>query len=252
MADIKTTRERQELHLSIDEFSYGEKIVLKNIDLKLKRGEFICLCGPNGAGKSTILHLLEKSVSAEKIASFLPQKEFCAWDTTVKNLILSGCFIFSKGRYTKTDFDEVYKAAETLKITPLLEKSVYEISDGEFQKARIARTLTQGFPFLILDEPCANLDFTVQSELLELFKELSFGDEKKGIIISIHDLNAASRFSSHLELLSPYSDNIDQNTTNFLVGGTPEEVITPENLERAFGKPLKVFTHPALSCPQIY
>ncbi len=303
-----------EISLKIEKFSYGEKPVLKNIDLTLRSGDFICLCGPNGSGKSTLLNLLEKSANctgeghaknaagalkmpfsqksanpqtsasrkmSEKLASFLPQKEFCAWDTSVKNLILSGRFIFSKGHYTKKDYQIVQKAAELLKITELLEKSVYEISDGEFQKARIARTLTQERPFLIFDEPCANLDFTVQQELLELFVQLSggadsadkfacgnrtgfsetdtgastgsaateFTSQKKGIIISIHDLNAAARFCRNLKLLAPLSEN---NTEGGLIGGTPEEVLTGENLTKAFGKPLKTFIHPVFGCPQIY
>ena len=306
-AGIKTF----EISLKIEKFSYGEKPVLKNIDLTLRPGDFICLCGPNGSGKSTLLNLLEKSANctgevhakkaagalkmpfpqksanltagsaggkfgklalkmpeaqktanpqtsasremSEKLASFLPQKEFCAWDTSVKKLILSGRFIFSKGHYTKKDYQIVQKAAELLKITELLEKSVYEISDGEFQKARIARTLTQERPFLIFDEPCANLDFTVQQELLELFVQLSGGNgtdsPKKGIIISIHDLNAAARFCRNLKLLAPLSEN---NTEGGLIGGTPEEVLTGENLTKAFGKPLKIFIHPVFGCPQIY
>ena len=334
-AGIKTF----EISLKIEKFSYGEKPVLKNIDLTLRPGDFICLCGPNGSGKSTLLNLLEKSANctgevhakkaagalkmpfpqksanltagsaggkfgklalkmpeaqktanpqtsasremSEKLASFLPQKEFCAWDTSVKKLILSGRFIFSKGHYTKKDYQIVQKAAELLKITELLEKSVYEISDGEFQKARIARTLTQERPFLIFDEPCANLDFTVQQELLELFVQLSggadsadkfaggnrtgfsetdtgastgsaaaeFTSQKKGIIISIHDLNAAARFCRNLKLLAPLSEN---NTEGGLIGGTPEEVLTGENLTKAFGKPLKTFIHPVFGCPQIY
>ena len=245
----------EEISLKIEKFSYGEKPVLKNIDLTLRPGDFICLCGPNGSGKSTLLNLLEKSANpqtsasremSEKLASFLPQKEFCAWDTTVLNLIISGRFQKSKGNYTKIDFDAARKAAETLNITKLLDKSVFEISDGEFQKARIARTLCQEKDFLILDEPCANLDFTVEKELLELFGKLS-KNEGKGIIISIHNVNAASCFCGHLEFLAP----LENRPEGGLFGGSPKDVFTEETISKTFGEGLQIFTHPIYGVPQI-
>ena len=279
--------DKSQISLNIPEFSYSPnspdaKCVLKNISLQVKRGEFICLCGPNGCGKSTLLTLLEKSANSdekklslrellnlknnllkseerkalnaghkksEKTASFLPQKEFSAWDTSVLNLILSGRFIYSKGRYTKKDIEIAKNSARTLEIEDLLEKSVYEISDGEFQKARIARTLSQELPFLIFDEPCANLDFTVQKELLELFEKLASGPEKKGIIISIHDINAAACFCKNLNLLCPLSE---RNREGGLIEGNAGQVLSQENLEKAFGKALKTFLHPVFNCPQIY
>ena len=289
MADIKKRKDDKldQISLNIQEFSYAPKapdakVVLKNISLQVRRGDFICLCGPNGCGKSTLLTLLEKSANKEesfslktafnfgktfnvkskekpavntgdkkliKKASFLPQKEFSAWDTSLLNLILSGRFIYSKGHYTKKDIEIAKMSARTLGIEGLLEKSVYEISDGEFQKARIARTLCQELPFLIFDEPCANLDFTVQKELLELFEKLASGPEKKGIIISIHDINAAACFCKNLKLLCPLSE---RNTEGGLIEGNAHQVLSQQNLEKAFGKKLETFLHPVFNCPQIY
>ncbi len=228
-------------------FFYGEKQVLKNVNINLNRGEFVCLCGPNGSGKSTLLRTIESRVNSnQKIAAFLQQSEFCAWDTSVLNLILSGRFAFCKGRYTDEDFKIVEEAAETLKIGELLERSVYSLSGGEFQKVRIARTLAQNTEYLILDEPCANLDFSVVNELLSFFKSFA-ANNNKNILISIHDLNAAARFADFMEILTP----LKKNPCGGLQRGRPEDVFKTEILEPCFGDDVKIFTHPIYKCPQI-
>lgn len=230
-------------------YSYGSKIVLKNINLEVKKGEFVCLCGPNGSGKSTLLQQIEKLTNNKKIknTAFLQQNEFCAWDTTVFNLILSGRFIWSKGHFTENDYKVVKESASILNISDLLERSVYSLSGGEFQKARIARTLTQETDFLLLDEPCANLDFTVEKELLTLFQELAHKSEK-GILISIHDINAAARFADRIELLPPVKNNPEGG----LISGNAENIFTDENIRKTYGEGLKIFRHPENNYPQIY
>ena len=129
----------------------------------------------------------------------------------------------------------------------MLNRSVYSLSGGEFQKVRIARTLSQETDFLLLDEPCANLDFTVQKELLTLFQSLAH-EKNKGILISIHDINAASRFADRIELLPPLKNNPEGG----LISGKANEIFTQENIEKTYGKGLNIFRHPVYDCPQIY
>lgn len=230
-------------------FSYAEKQILKNINLTLQKGEFVCLCGMNGSGKTTLLRQIEKVANQNakiKNAAFLKQSEFCAWNSTVFNFILTGRFMWTNGHYSKNDFKIVRDAAEILGIANLLERSVYSLSGGEMQKTRIARILSQQTDFLLLDEPCANLDFTVESELLSFLKNFS-KRENKGILISIHDLNAASRFADRIELLLP----LEKNANGELISGNAEEIFLPNIMEKAFGTGIKIFSHPIYNCPQI-
>ena len=259
--------------------SYGTKQVLKNASLEVRPGDFICVCGANGSGKSTFLKLLsglergksKKSPSflqidsAEKMPSlteddgsrtvflqdlprreiaqriaFLPQSEFPAWDTTVFDMILTGRFAPSGTSYTAEDYACVEKSARFLEITHLLERSVFTLSGGEFQKCRIARAVAQQGEFLILDEPCAGLDINAESALLKKMRILSDGG-KTGVVVSIHNINAAARFAKKIALLSDGG----------IVCGSAEEIITPKNIARAFGEGLSVFTHPLWNCPQI-
>lgn len=237
-------------------FSYGEKQILKNINLVLHKGEFVCLCGANGSGKTTLLSQIEKIANKYakiKNAAFLKQTEFCAWNSTVFNFILTGRFMWTSGHYSKNDFAIVEESAKTLGIENLLERSVYSLSGGEMQKTRIARILSQQTDFILLDEPCANLDFTVETELLEFLKDLSH-TKNKGILISIHDLNSASRFADRIELLFPAEAETLSSKTNEesnLISGNSEEIFNPEIMKKAFGRGIKIFTHPIYKCPQI-
>lgn len=230
-------------------FSYGEKQILKNINITLHKGEFVCLCGANGSGKTTLLRQIEKSANKNakiKNTAFLKQSEFCAWNSTVFNFILTGRFMWTNGHYSKNDFAVVKESAQILGIANLLERSVFSLSGGEMQKTRIARILAQQTDFLLLDEPCANLDFTVENELLSFLKKFS-KDENKGVLISIHDLNSASRFADRIELLLP----LEKNANGGLISGNAEEIFRQEIMEKAFGSGIKIFSHPIYKCPQI-
>lgn len=254
-------------------YSSGKEIssVLEKVSIQIKPSQFSCIAGPNGGGKSTLLKLLSglegskkdslKILSAEifpsldgtkiselsrkqvaqKIA-YMSQSEYSAWDVKVRNMILTGRFAWSGTQYTEDDMEIVEKTAELLEIGKLLEKSVYNLSGGEFQKVRIARSLAQKPEYILLDEPCAGLDISSEPELLEMLKELSHST-KTGILISIHNLNLAARFADELILLPPQKSPLK---------GTAEELITSENLEKVYGKQMNVFTHPALKIPQIY
>lgn len=253
--------------------SYGSKKVLNNISISINQGDFVCLCGPNGSGKSTLLKILcgvekgsssklkitgdtgfpiikdEKFISLLKdknqqyIAqniSYLEQSEFFAWNTTVFNMILTGRFAFSKIAYSKNDYEIVYETASYLGIDNLLERDIQSLSGGEFQKCRIARSIVQSPKFLLLDEPTANLDILFETELLQKLKDIA-KNKNIGILISIHNINAASRFAQKIALL----------TKSGLIFGTPSQIITQENIDLTYGEGLNIYMHPIWNCKQI-
>lgn len=259
--------------------SYGKKPVLKNASLEVRSGDFICVCGANGSGKSTFLSVLsglERGTSAfspshsqlqidsaeklpflsdgnklvflhtmkrQEIArniAFLPQSESFAWDTTVSDMILTGRFAASSAVYTQEDFQRVDEAARFMEITQLLSRTVRSLSGGEFQKCRIARAVAQLGAFLILDEPCAGLDINAEAALLEKLRVLS--EEKNiGVVISIHNINAAAHFAKKIALLADGG----------IICGTVHQIFTAQNIARAYGSGLQIFTHPLWNCPQI-
>ena len=152
--------------------SSGAKKILNRVSLELKKGDLGCLCGQNGCGKSTLLSVmagvqasglkvtaedngflpridsvdiktLPPKSRAQKIA-YMAQNETSMWDFTVFDIVLSGRFSYTKsGNYSQVDKDAAQNAINQLGISHLAQKSVFEISYGEFQKARIARTLCQ-------------------------------------------------------------------------------------------------------------
>lgn len=250
--------------------------VLSDVSLEVRRGEFVCLSGPNGSGKTTLLRLLagisggrgdavaisaaetppsldgtavctlSRRESAAAIA-YMEQSERCAWDMSVRELILSGRFARSGTRYAADDVRIAEDAAERLGIGALLERGVHSLSGGEFQKARIARTLAQsdGGNFLLLDEPCAALDISYEPELLRLFAETA-RSRNLGVLITIHDVNLAARFADRLALLPP-----PERGVRGLISGTARSVLTEENMRLVYGVPMIVFEHPVHQCPQI-
>ena len=134
-------------------FSYGKHKILHGINFSLKTNDFTSLCGKNGSGKSTLLEIIaclnEKVLKSSqiflqfqdekiplchldfkeraKIISFMPQNETPAWNFEVFDFILSGRFAQKSSFYTEKDFEKVLEIAESLKISNLLEKSIFEL-----------------------------------------------------------------------------------------------------------------------------
>lgn len=240
---------------------WNKKQILFNINLSIKKGEFICLSGANGSGKSTLLSIMsgvqtelvfgniKESVPISclsikqraKTVSYMQQKEFPAWDYSVKDIVLTGRFPHTNftGFYSKADFYAADKAIEQLNIENLASKSILKLSGGEFQKARIARAVAQETEFMLLDEPVAGLDFSYQEELLFLLKSIA-KEKNTGILISIHDINTAARFAQKIALLPKFKP---------CIYGTPEQIMTKEYLCAAYNANIEICTHPLYKTP---
>lgn len=250
--------------------SWKNSQVLKDIDITIQRGQLTCITGPNGSGKSTLLTLISStqepglsfhgnicfkdqhgtSIPASRKAlplmlSYLPQNEDSTWNYKGRDIIVMGRFPHTGGTgfYSRTDQETVQRTLESLEIEELSEKNILEMSGGEWQKIKIARCLAQDTPYILLDEPVANLDFTFQDQLLSLLKQTAH-TTNRGILVSIHDINTASRFADSLILLPKLHPAIQ---------GTPEEVLTEENLSLTYGgRHFGTFIHPRFGCTQVY
>ena len=234
-------------------FSYSSTPVLKNISLDLEGNEFVSILGPNGVGKSTLIHCMNKILTPTegvvmingKDVKEIPLKELAkqigyvpysggdAFPLTVVDTVLMGRHPHNKWKSLDSDLDLVYDTLKMLRIEHLAMRNFNELSAGQHQKVMLARGIVQEPKLLLLDEPTANLDIRHQIEVTKLLKELSVTKEMLVIMIS-HDLNISSKFSDKMILM--------HEGTIFSVG-TPEEVITEDNIRTVYKVDSNVVTH---------
>lgn len=227
-------------------FSYGDSIILNDISLKIANGNILTIIGPNGSGKSTLLKNLASTLTPDKGAIFLdskalnqfsakelgreiavvPQNTNIEYDFTVHEIVLMGRNPYV-GRFkqeTEEDLSIVKAAMERTNTWELKNRSIDKLSGGEAQRVIIARAIAQEPHILLLDEPTAALDMHHQIEVLDLLKRLN--EEKSiTIIMALHDINLAARYSKEILLL---------HKGEKIIMGKPEEVITKKNLQKAY------------------
>ncbi|MGL4982300.1 MAG: ABC transporter ATP-binding protein [Treponemataceae bacterium] len=232
------------LHVKNLSAYYDSKQILHDINFSLDRNELVVVLGKNGCGKSTLLRIvtgLQKPHSHEKkcpvfydnkpiqeysfrelakIRAFVAQQEFCVWPYSVQHFVELGFFSHSTNENADALIDN---ALTRLNLQELKDQKISCISGGEFQRTVLARMLVQNSDFLILDEPFVALDIHFQYEIMNLLKELS---ETKGILVSCHDINLASRYADKIMIL------LNQSIFAF---GSPRDVITSENIKKAYG-----------------
>lgn len=221
--------------------------ILNQLECKIQPGELVALLGANGAGKSTLLRCLSKTISPttgtiyldstdihklpnKKLArsmAVVPQESQTDFDFTVEDIVLMGRLphLSRFQKEGKSDKEQVQKALKMTGVEHLSQRSITTLSGGEKQRVIIARAICQEPEILLFDEPTAGLDIGYQYEILELATRLN---KEKGItvITAIHDLNLAARFFDRFILLSE---------GKILSAGNAEEVLTPKNINKAYG-----------------
>ena len=196
---------------------YGSGIVIRGLDLDIESGEFISLIGPNGAGKSTIIRLLTgmlqpvagtvcfggrdvKSFGARELARNFSVVMRITGEVpafTVRSFLGFGMFPHEgPGRYGAGNCLTVNDTAERTGITGLMDRSVNELSAGEFQLVQVARALVQSSGVIILDEPVSNLDYGHTTLVMDLLRELNRSGTT--VVCALHDVNCASEYSSRM------------------------------------------------------
>ncbi len=198
---------------------YGTKAVLSDINQVLKAGQLVCLLGSNGVGKSTILRtlagflqplagkvlldgkdLLSLSLSQRsKTVSIVLTERVEVPYMKVADLVGMGRSPYTGffGKLTKEDRQIVGEAIEMVGISNLAERTIDTLSDGERQKAFLAKALAQQTPIILLDEPTAFLDFHAKISTLRLMQKLAH-ETNKIILMSTHDVEMALRLSDIL------------------------------------------------------
>lgn len=201
---------------------YGGKIVQSDLNLDMRRGEMVCLLGPNGAGKSTLLRTVSGiqaplsgtvSIDNKLVRSYSPRQlarkvalvyteATMAGALTVRELVALGRQPYTGffGHLNSDDRRKVDEALSIAGIESLASRMVAQLSDGERQKAMIARALAQETPLIVMDEPTAFLDVASRLEVMALLKQLS---RNRGVsmLISTHDVASAVTMADSLWLM---------------------------------------------------
>ncbi|WP_416867099.1 MAG: ABC transporter ATP-binding protein [Imperialibacter sp.] len=237
--------------VSLRNFSVGYHVkghptpLLKDINLDVNPGEVVCLLGQNGVGKSTLLRTiagLQPPLAGEVLLAHRPVQAYSIQELATKislvltekvsggNLSVEELVALGRHPYTnwlgllsKEDKSAVNEAVALTKINYLLNKKVGELSDGQYQKAMIARAVAQDGDLMILDEPTAFLDLNNSVEIFMLLRQLAL-EKEKAVVVSTHDFHLAMEFADRLWL------------TNFnspLVQGLPEDLALNGQLEES-------------------
>lgn len=197
----------------------GGRIVLRDIDLTVERGQLVGLIGPNGAGKTTLLRALlglvrpvsgsitvagRRARPGRTQIGYVPQRHEFAWDfpISVENAVMSGRTgkLGLLRRPGVADWQAVDEALERVRIAGLRTRPVGELSGGERQRVSVARALALQPAALLLDEPFTGLDMPTQELLSELFASLA--REGRAVLMTTHDLAAAIYGCDRVALLN--------------------------------------------------
>ena len=221
--------------------------LIKNITINLPKGEILTLIGPNGAGKSTVLKSIARQLrlisgtvfidrqNLEKMSSVqLSQKMAVVLTERIKTEMMTCEDVVATGRYPYTgrfgilsreDFRIVHEAMEAVHIEDMKDKDFLQMSDGQKQRAMLARAICQEPEIIILDEPTSFLDVKYKLEFLSILQEMC---RKKGltVILSLHELELAARISDKILCIN------GEYVERF---GTPEEIFTDGHITELFG-----------------
>ncbi len=219
--------------------------VYSNINVSAGRGEIIAALGQNGIGKSTLLRTLVqlqkpmggsilfkntdlyqfKRKELARSIGFVSTEIIQVSNLTLFDLVGLGRFPHTNwlGRLTENDTHLVREAIHQVGLEGMMDKNINEVSDGERQRAMIARTLAQDTEIIVLDEPTAFLDLPNRYEIVHLLTELS-RMKGKTIIFSTHDLNIAIQEADKVWLMLP----------DGIITGSPEDLVLNHSFSSIF------------------
>ncbi|WP_105993464.1 ABC transporter ATP-binding protein [Staphylococcus simulans] len=242
---------------------YGDHVIVNDLDVEIPDGKVTSIIGPNGCGKSTLLKALSRLLAvkggqitldgknihtqstkeiAKKIA-ILPQSPDVADGLTTGELVSYGRFPYQKGfgRLSAEDKAEIDWALRVTGTYDFKHRPINDLSGGQRQRVWIAMALAQKTDIIFLDEPTTYLDISHQLEILELVQELN-REQGCTIVMVLHDINQAIRFSDHL---------IAMKAGEIVSSGETQEVLTKDILERCFNIDAELSTDPRTGKPML-
>lgn len=254
-----------EYFFQVNDFSCGyPSFVIQHINFSIRKGSFSGIIGPNGSGKTTLFKGITSSIKTLHGEIFLNDQNLKDYslknrakhiaivsqtvdvgEISVQDYVLMGRIPYQSRFQLKESTSDLQLAEKYMELTGVLEyryKLMTELSGGEQQRAAIARALTQEPDLLLLDEPTSNLDIKHQVRILNLLQRLN---EEVGltVLMVIHDLNLASEYCDWLILFQKGS---------IYKQGSPQEIITYQNIEDVYQTPIITQENPYSKKPSIF
>ena len=237
-------------HLSIGyKTKHNTSVIANHINIQLKQGELIGLVGANGIGKSTLLRTLtsiqqpldgtillnEKPIQdytameLAKVMSLVLTEQLISKNLSVFELVALGRQPYTNwvGSLHDNDISIINKAIEQTNLSDLKQRKCLELSDGQLQKAMIARALAQDTNLIILDEPTTHLDMYHKAYILKLLQNLA-KDTNKTILFSSHEIDLAIQLCDTMVVMTP----------NQVISDSPCKLIEKRVFETLFPKDL--------------
>lgn len=228
-------------------FSYDRAPVLKDVNLKLKQGEFLGIIGPNGGGKTTLLKLFlgvlkpdrgsirilgQEPNDASHRVGYVPQiMDFnLSFPISVMDVTLMGRLKRSRiGRgYTEEDRKKVIEVLKEVGMADYRDKPIGKLSGGQRQRVFIARALVTDPQLLFLDEPTASVDHDFETDLYDFLKKLN---ETVTIVVITHDIGVVSSYMKSIACVNKY----------FMFHGGGK--ITQDMIDMAYQCPVDLIAH---------
>ena len=223
----------------------GTAPILQGVNLTLPKGKLLGLIGPNGAGKSTLLKAVLglRSIDQGKVTidgqlldqlsararahlmAYAAQGAPVHWPLTAEHIVALGRIphLDPWQKISSADMAAIESAMKETDSLHLRDRVVTTLSGGERACVLLARAIVTAAPYLLADEPVAALDPYHQLQVMDILRQRA--DMGQGVLIVLHDLSLARRFCDELLLL---------NKGQVLAYGSPEDVLTADNLEKAY------------------
>lgn len=248
------------IELRAASFGYGEQVIFENIDLKVNKGEILCVIGPNGCGKTTLLDCLLgvkrlnsgeiwlggkeitnlKTKDIAKYMAYVPQSHEKTFPYTVMEIVLMGraAHIGMLAAPQKEDMDIAAECLRGVGLEHLKDRPYTKLSGGEGQLVMIARALAQKAKVIVLDEPTSHLDFKHEMIVLETIVSLVKNTELS-VVMATHFPNHAYYFEN--KGLKAYTALMSQKAISHI--GFPSEVLNEENIKSLYNIEAKIITY---------
>lgn len=242
---------------------YGDREVLKDVNLTVEEGDFVALIGSNGTGKSTFLKCISgllpmkrgemkicgrrqadlKSKERAQLVAVVPQSYNVDYDFYVEDIVLMGRnpYLSLRRRESEKDYEIVKAAMEATNTERFRGRLYNELSGGERQRVILARAIAQQPRIILLDEPTSALDIHHQIEVMELIARLN-REENMTVIAVLHDINMAARFCKRIVMLREGLVAAD---------GTPTQVVNRKNMVELYEMKLLIRENPMFQKPEI-
>jgi iron complex transport system ATP-binding protein len=232
-------------------YAHAKRTVLSAVNLELRRGRFLCIIGPNGAGKTTLLrtlagllpplsgevrlagvpiHGMHAGERARRLSVVLTRSDAPGF-MTVERFVELGRHPYTDllARLTRSDREAVDQALDHVGLGDLRERWMTEISDGERQRAAVARALAQAAQAMVLDEPTAFLDVAARASVMTTLRRIAHQTERL-IVTTSHDVELVLRTADVVGTIDRHGELRMGSPEDLVINGAIGDLFTDRSL----------------------